>query len=477
MTQFNLKSLTQKWQSIGDRDDRNHFYDKQIFPVLLNDLIPREQQKHPEPYTHLILPVGLSPEPLIISILILRPQKVHFLYTKDSEQYLDRIFKDTNLQFSQVSKDLINDTNVPEIYQKVKDIYEKWGKPERVAVDITGGKKSMVGGCALAGSLIGARLFYIDSEFFNSELKKPEPGSERLMILDNPYDVFGDLKLEQAKELFTQTDYVGAHRLLEDLERKTSTPQLYQARSLLCQSYSAWDDWNINKAVEFMTKTIEFIKRYAHSDQNTPLNNWITHLQRQLYILEKLKEALDSIGNINSEIRVLADYQLYLPMMGTLRAGATRQEKRGKLDVAALLWYRLIELLSQQRLSCYGLVTSAPDYSSMNYDSGSILIEYQEVIKGISENLDLPKKSIPLLEGYALLIALKDPLTKNQKLKEIMGKVEVRNHGIFAHGFKPISQEKYDKFKGLAEKIVIDFRNIDKNDQDIWDNCHFITNV
>lgn len=482
MSELNLESLMQQWHSIKDRDERNRFYDEQVFPVLLQTVIPREQKRYPEPYTHLILPVGLSPEPLIISILILRPKKVYFLYTKDSEKYLDRIVKDTNLRISQISQDEINETNVPEIYKKVKAIYEKWEKPERVAVDITGGKKSMVGGCSLAGSVIGARIFYIDSKF-NTEFKKPDPGSEKLMILDNPYDVFGDLKLERARELFTQLDFVGAQRLLKELEQETSNPELYQARSLLCQAYSTWDDWNITKAVEVMTQTIEMVKRYARGNENTPLNNQVIYLQQQLIIIEQLKQALDLIANSESELSVLTNHKLYLPMMGTLRAGAIRQEKRGKLDVAALLWYRLIELLSQQRLSSYGLKTSSPDYSCTKYDESELLSKYQSVSaktssskKSSSTISELPNP-ISLIQGYTLLQALEDPLTQNQKLQEIRGKVEVRDHGIFAHGFKPLSQEKYDQFKGLAENLVTAFNNSDDRNKDIWDNCDFIANI
>jgi len=482
MTQLDLQSLTQEWHSILDKDERNSFYDQEIFPVLLQVLIPREQKRYPEPYTHLILPVGLSPEPLIISILILRPEKVYFLYTKASGDYLDRIAKDTNLRISQISQDEISDTNVPEIYQKVKAIYEKWEKPERVAVDISGGKKSMVGGCALAGSFIGARLFYIDSKF-NPEFKKPDPGSERLMILDNPYDVFGDLKLEQAKQLFKQIDYVGSQRILKELEQETSNPQLYHAHSLLCQAYSAWDDWNIDKALEVMNQTIEVIKRYARSDYNTPLNNQISYLQRQLFILEKLKEASNLISSSESELSVLTDYKLYLPMMGTLNAGAIRQEKRGKLDVSALLWYRLIELLSQQRLICYGLITSAPDYSCTKYNKSELLSKYKLVLpkifgskKDIRFISDLPD-NISLIQGYMLLHVLEDPLVQGQNLRGINGNIEARNKGIFAHGFKPLSQKGYNDFKELAENLVMAFKNIDKTNQEIWDDCHFIATI
>lgn len=476
MSQFNLEALKQQWHSIQNRDERNRFYDEKVFPTVIEAVIPNEQKIHPESYSHLILPVGFSPEPLILSVLILRPEKVHFLYTKASQQYLDRIIKDTNLRISQVSQDEINDTNVPEIYQKVKAIYEQWGKPERVAVDISGGKKSMVGGCALAGSLIGAKLFYIDSKF-NPEFKKPDPGTEKLMILDNPYDVFGDLKLEQAKNLFRQLDFVGTQRLLNELQIETSTPESYIAQALLCEAYSSWDDWKIELALEKMKQCVQIIERYFRLNRNTPLSYNLPRLREQLKILEKLKTALDLLtNNQSSELDVLTNPEFYLPMMATLRAGAIRQEQRGKLDVAALLWYRLIELFSQQRLSHYGLKTSKPDYSQCNQDETELLLEYKSVVSKVSRKDDVSSlpNPISLVQGYMLLQALKDVFTTNLNLQEILGKVKARDNGIFAHGFKPLSKDEYEKFKELAEKLVAFFQKSNEHNQNCWDDCQFI---
>lgn len=479
---MNLDDLTQQWKDIENKNSRDIFYEEKVFSAILETVVPRERNRHSENYTHLILPVGLSPEPLILSIRILRPEKVYLLYTKASEKFLDRIVRDSNLSISQVDKDEINDINVPEIYQQVKAIYNKWGQPEKVAVDITGGKKSMVGGCALAGSLIGARLFYVDSEF-NRELGKPNPGSERLMILENPYDVFGDLKLERAKALFTQMDFIGAQRLLYELQQETSTPQRYEALTSLCEAYSAWDDWKINLAFEKMKQTVEIVDRYARLDPSTPLANNLPHLREQLLILARLQQALETIVKPTSELSVLSHPESYLPMMATLRAGALRQESRGKLDVAALLWYRLIELLSQQRLSCYGITTSNPDYAQLEETEIDILSKYKQAVESMlgSKSGGSAANSLPspisLLQGYALLKALQDPLSKELRLTELRGKVEARDYGLFAHGFKPLDEKNYTAFRDLAEKLITIFKATGSENDNFWDKCLFIVSL
>ena len=241
-----LNSLTQRWKEIDDDIQREEFYDNSVFPPVRKVIRERERGKYP-PLTHLILTVGLSPEPLILSIDILRPERVCFLYTPASQPFLERVIKETGLTFVQVVSFEVDETQVPQIYLQVKEIYKRWGKPADIAVDISGGKKSMVGGCALAASFIGARLFYIDSEF--TDFKKPEPGSERLCLLDDPYVVFGDLDMERARTLFKELDFSAASRLLKTLNERTPTPdRYYTAYAHLCEAYAAWDSWEIELA-------------------------------------------------------------------------------------------------------------------------------------------------------------------------------------------------------------------------------------
>ncbi|MBI3243453.1 MAG: TIGR02710 family CRISPR-associated protein [Chloroflexi bacterium] len=479
MVEVDLKVLTEQWLAIQDRNERNSFYDEAVFPAIKQVVVAREQAELPVPYTHLILPVGLSPEPLILSILILRPEKVYLLYTRASERYLDRIFQETGLRLSQVDKDEVDETNVPDIYQKVKAIYTHWGRPDRIAVDVSGGKKSMVGGCALAGALIGARLFYMDSDFLQ-EFRKPSPGSERLAILSNPYDVFGDLELERAKALFHELDFAGAKRLLGELAARSSTPEQYTARAMLCEAYAAWDDWDITSAHERLSQVIGAVEKFARRDTDTPLAFAISSLRQQLDVLERLKQAQALLAKSESELDALRTPKFFQPMLGSLRATALRQEQRGKRDVAALLWYRTIEFLSQQRLSSYNLRSGQIDYTQVAGGASAELLErYQKAFKtddkkGKTKLPEVLPDEVDLTKGYAFLQALGDEFAQKVHFGKIRSKVNARNKGVFAHGFVPLSQTDYEDFKSLALDLLGEFRALAHDYADDWNNCEFI---
>ncbi len=482
MDEANLSALITQWRDLKDTERMNRFYDESIFPALGQIVVPRERLKFPQPYTHLILPVGLSPEPLILSIYVLQPERVYFLCTKASEKHLDRIVRDSGLRISQVDKDSVDETNVAEIYQKVKAIYEKWGQPERIAVDISGGKKSMIGACALAASFIGARIFYVDNTKYIQELRKPEPGSERLAMLENPYDVFGDLKFARARDLYAELDFSGAERLLLELRDQTSTPEAYEAIVLLCQAYAAWDDLRVDQAYRALLQAQQTVEKYRRSAPNTPLNGQLPRMGLQVDLLARLDQALRLDMKDNpQQLQLLKTPSLYQPLIGSLKAGALRQERRGKRDVAALLWYRLIELLSQRRLAQYNLITSRPDYARAGLDAASLLQKYEKVYTDAdsskkSRPVELPKEKegISLLNGYMLLKALDDAFVAHLHMGKVRASIAARNNGIFAHGFRPITQPDYETFKSFALDLLDAFACIEPDHLPDWETCQFI---
>ena len=206
------------------------FYDKHIFPLVKKLFLSKPKDRPQKEYEALILTVGLSPEPLILSILATKPKRVGLLYTPETEKFLPRIQKETALTLDQLDKRKIDGSNIIEMYEAIMGLYTDWGSPSNVAVDITGGKKSMVSGAAMAGAVLGADIYYVDTNHFNRELGKPEPGSEYLSLLDNPYTVLGDLEVEKAKDLYDRYDYAGAQRIFNQLNEQVGNPS--QAQSL-----------------------------------------------------------------------------------------------------------------------------------------------------------------------------------------------------------------------------------------------------
>ena len=215
------------------------------------------------------------------------------------------------------------------------------------------------------------------------------------------------------------------------------------------------------------------------------MSSYPTILEQQIQTLENLDLSLNELGE--NKTVALSKPNLYLPLMGTLRACAIRQEKRGKRDVATLLWYRLLELLSQQRLSTYGLDTKCPDYNNSQLQnkisSDSLLEKYitcglSTSKKGVKpENMTELPNIIDLINGYKLLKALDDPLAIDQDLNRITNQVNIRNNSIFAHGFKPLNDNSFMSFKTLVESLVDIFKTIQPENQAYWNDCIFVEEI
>ena len=111
-------------------------------------------------------------------------------------------------------------------FKRIKEIINRVGN-KRIALDLTGGKKTMVGGGFTAGAILGLTdnidMFYIDSLEYNAERGAPVPGTEFLSRLENPYDVYNVQTVQNAKELFRQHNYEAAANLWDGVETKLAT--------------------------------------------------------------------------------------------------------------------------------------------------------------------------------------------------------------------------------------------------------------
>ena len=199
MLQAEFNNLIEQWKNMDRSDDTkraeaSQFYDEQVFPHIKEEFLRKPENYPPagREYDGLILTVGLSPEPLILSIHALKPKRICLLYTSQTAKFLSRIEEESRSLSStwSVSKHQIDGSDVVEIYRKIRELYEEWGSPQNLAVDITGGKKSMVSGAAMAGAVLGADIYYVDNKKFLQDFRKPDPGSEYLSLLENPYVVF-----------------------------------------------------------------------------------------------------------------------------------------------------------------------------------------------------------------------------------------------------------------------------------------------
>ena len=139
----------------------------------------------------------------------------------------------------------------------------------------------------MAGAALGADIYYVDNTKF-TKFGNLKPGTEYLSLLDNPYTVFGNLKVENAKSLYKVHDYAGAQRIFNQLQREVGDANqsaVYQAYGFLCTAYEAWDNLETGKAVYFIDRLLDILKQYRWFDG-------LRHLGENQNCLEQQKKAL-----------------------------------------------------------------------------------------------------------------------------------------------------------------------------------------
>ena len=450
------------------------FYDEIVFPFVKEVFLSKSGNRPSKTYTGLILPLGFSPEPLILSILAIKPERVGLLYTEETEKLLPRIQDETKLTLDQLYKRKIDGSSTVDVYWAIMGLYEEWNRPANVAVDITGGKKSMVGGAAMAGAVLGADIYYVDNTKFIQG--KPEPGTEYLNLLDNPYTVFGDLEVEKAGNLYNGHDYAGAQRVFNQLEKQVGDPSLatvHEAYGHLCAAYELWDNIDFEKALETIDKLLPILTRYSSLPGLIKLHSFCPTLLEQRAALETLKVIAD-----NEKLALSIPEGFHFAFM--LYHSALRRENQGKLDMACLLLYRILEWIGQHRLAQYSIDSGEPDYSKSGMGQDDLLANYkatrERIFKKNTGNTESLPSPIDLMEGFLILDALDDQIVEHLNWGALRGQVDMRNKNIFAHGINKISPDNYKRFKSTVEERFKKAQEIEGIDADAFNEQHeFIT--
>lgn len=479
-----LNELSCKWQDMDrttedKRKAAEEYYKNELMPVLIDYFL---QNNSPEDKCDaLILTLGTSYEPLVFSISALKPDKVLILYTEKTLPLLDDVIEFTKIKPSQYTTSKIDAENPLELYQEIKKVYEKWGRPKKIYVDFTGGTKSMAAGCAMAGAAIKAKLIYIGGEYIDT-LRKPRPGSERMHFIEDPYTVFGDLDREQAIQLFNSMDYISAYRIFEELEQRVpGFVKEYTALKYLSKAYDSWDSLDINDAIINLSKCIDITVIEDKLSKNFILSKHKDKLQRQLEAL-KVLQIIHSDDSSNNHKATIFDNIGYL--IANLYQNAIRREKQEKYEMASLLLYRLLEITEQKRLWNYGIDTSNADYSRLPVDETALLNKVNRIHNGMKFNMMVQlDNKISLLAGFILLAALEDDIIKTNVpgkeiglLHKLRSKVDARNKSIFAHGYEFIDNKKYNDFKEVVDEYVDKLCQLEGIDKEVlFDTCEFIT--
>ena len=411
-------------------------------------------------YRFLILPVGTSPEPLIRTILCVEPEKVGFIYTHETADALDRIVEETGLRASQVEKAEIGGSEPGEVYEKISRWVESYDK---IAVDITGGKKAMVGGATVAASFYGLDILYNDYTEFDAEKRRPVPGSEFLTTLKNPFEATQDMIYRLGVEAFNRYDYAEAERLFQEGVNRTGSPakrEEFNALLALASSYLAWDTFRFDDARKRMRRVKDLLDRFG---LKMGVNRKI--LDEHLGIIEKLSK----VNHDHYYPDVLNDSAIVKHLLLTCFTSAERKSRAGRYEDGVLRLYRVCEMAAQHRLALRGVDTGKANSRSLDHE----IIERYQKIRADSlsrkygrsfdpKRMALPDNKIGLVDGYMLLEAFEDDLLKNFELDALFNAIEVRNLAYIEHGVRVVNEKDYGRMKKEAYNVLKNFSNLQK---------------
>lgn len=154
-------------------------------------------------YETLILLVGFSIQPLVLSTSVIKPKKVYLLFSDETskncniiQSWIEKFFTAKELTApkfigsdswdNNASVYKVDSSDPEDIYKKILKIIQIEKANGKIAIDITGGKKTMVSGAFTAASITNTDAYYVDFE--NYDGANPVPGTEFLRLQKNPVD-------------------------------------------------------------------------------------------------------------------------------------------------------------------------------------------------------------------------------------------------------------------------------------------------
>lgn len=178
----NWDALIEEWKQLHSRggfEVANQFYYEKLFDIVIDRFkffysSMREQET-------LISLLGYSPEPIILTAKALNP-KNHYIVTTKNINDFDKVNEYLDLKPIILK---VEENNFSRIYNAMNEIVID--HPTRnITMDITGGKKSMVASASIFARDFGSNLVYVDCNVYLKDLRKPEPGTEKLITVYQP---------------------------------------------------------------------------------------------------------------------------------------------------------------------------------------------------------------------------------------------------------------------------------------------------
>lgn len=402
------------------------------------------------PVPLLISLVGFSPVTTILSYELLRPQRLLVVTSAQAEESVDviagHVVADGRLRHRDFMHRWCNPTDPHGIYRAVKEHLEGLQSPAgehgQAVIDITGGRKVMSAAAALAAWQLNLRLCYIETEW-DPALRQAIPGSDRLLLLDNPTTIFGEQSMDEALQLFAGGAFEAARRRYASLCDSLADPRRARFMRALSEFYRAWCDLDLTGISECV-HAVETALRQAGAEITQETAGQVSG---QL-------EFVRGLGRDGGRDSFLVCYYVL----------GEHYRELARHDFAALLHYRTIEGCLSRRLEsrAEGFSCERPDYSLLTSDVAALRRGYGAVLEHSGRkgpNLGLPPH-VGLMDAAYLLNALDDDLVAaghikgTKALSHLNRLAATRNRSVLAHGEQAVTKAGCEELGNKARLLL-----------------------
>ena len=425
-----FENLLEHWRKLRGAEDpaAEAYYRGEMLPRIaqrLRDDLMRTRQL-PERTDLLISLSGLSPATTINAARALQPHRLVVLGShRTREQYnvihaaVTRPDLDGwSLQPADVQHPVCDALDPLEIYRIVRKHLGELGDPKqlRAIIDITGGKKVMSATAALAAWQLDVQLCYLDGEY-NRELGMPVPGTERMVLLPTPTNLFGEQQTEAVLRLLRSGAFAHAHAEFSALAERLDNPRRVRLFRDVSAMYRAWTDLDMEAAAQ------------AAQSVRSTLQDTAARRELRADEPQRLAVQCDWVVRLSQGDRsaLLLSYFLL----------GLHYDGLGRHDFATLLFYRTIEGCAHQRLEdVYGIDSGKVDWGAVPGNLETLKDRYAELCVALDYKFtDLPP-FLGLVAAIGVLWGLDDDLCgaigirRPRDLSRIVGLAHLRNQSV-----------------------------------------------
>ena len=435
-----LEVLKKKWTDAA-RGENEVIYSKEFGPLFtpLFSRLPLNGFGQDRPrFRALVSVLGLSWQPVALMAAWADPEVILVLGTDESlsaridgEPVSEVIPRVSGIKRERFTFRRVAEADELQIYQEVRSFLGGHGIGyHEVAVDPTGGKKSMSVSAALAGFLSGAWIVYVDYAKYNIEKRIPEAGTEYPRLLRNPLEVFGELEFKRIKEAYGRGNYEEASHLAEDLSSRLYDNREAEALSFMAKSYGAWHQFDFPNAQGMLVKLKTHLERFARFGKWKWAEAILPKVRTQVTTTTCLAELTSGIEKGANPSSI----QEGMPLILNHFAAAERYLSFHQFGVAILLTYATLERYVDLCLwADHGLDDNKPDFNKLSID----LARFDQVGREF-HGKEYQKRGLPvqisLASGVQLLSALNSDLLPARHFGSIRGLMNHRNRCEFEHG-------------------------------------------